>query len=274
MNGRGIWPVVATYLLAFAGIVAHSFVAGALVQSLYPDMPFPELARSLPGLLASAVASSTALLLTVVAVARPLSAARLRLRPGRERGLDLVAVIVGTLALGQALDALVTLTGGAEHGAMAEIRRALAGAAGGELLAAVLVIGLLAGAAEEVFFRGLLQGALRERLSPALAVLASAAGFGLMHLEWRHALLALALGLWLGAATEACGSALPAAAAHVTNNVVFTLATAVLPPVSDARTNAWLLAGALVVLAACVARLARVAPRPPAAGLRPVGPRE
>jgi membrane protease YdiL (CAAX protease family) len=220
------WPVFAAYLLAFVAIVAFSIVAADLVRVLFPDVPEEELWSALPGLLAGGLASSTALLVTVLIVARPLDAGRLRLRPGRENGLDLALIVLGTVALGQCLDSLVTLAGLAERGALAVIRRALEGAAGPALIAAVVVIGPVAGASEEIFFRGYMQTSLGRRWPAPVAVAATALAFGLLHLEWVHALLALVLGIWLGVVTERTQSALPAVTAHVANNALFTLVTA------------------------------------------------
>ena len=168
-----LWPVVVAYLLAFVMIVFFSALAGAVVQSLYPDLDYREVLEGLPGLLAGGIASSTALLVTLLVVARPLDPARLRLRPGREGGADLGVAVVGTLALGQALDSLTVVLGLADRGGLVTIRRALEGAAGGELLLAVIVIGLFAGTAEEVFFRGFLQSRLRERWEAPGAVAAA-----------------------------------------------------------------------------------------------------
>src|SRR5918999_790587 len=96
--------VFAAYLLAFAGIVVLSLLAVGLVHQMYPDVPQAAVLRSLPGLLAGALASSVALALTLLIVVRPFEAARLRLYPGRERGGTLVLVVVGTLTLSQVLD--------------------------------------------------------------------------------------------------------------------------------------------------------------------------
>ncbi|HXG16623.1 MAG TPA: CPBP family intramembrane glutamic endopeptidase [Calidithermus sp.] len=250
-----LWGVLAVYLLAFLGVVAFSVVAAAALKAANPDVPDPELFDGLPGLLAGGLASSAALALTVVAVTRPLNAQRLRLQPGRETGRDLAAAIVGTLALGQALDSLVTLAGLGQHGALAVIRRALEGADGPALFAAVVIIGILAGGAEEVFFRGWMQTRLREHWPPGRAVVVTSLLFGLMHLEWLHAALALALGLWLGFVTEQTGSALPALAAHVINNAVFTLLTATAGTVTGRDPNALLALASAAVFLACLRRL-------------------
>jgi membrane protease YdiL (CAAX protease family) len=160
-------------------------------------------------------------------------------------------MIVGTLALGQILDSATMLAGLANKGAMAVIRRAIEGAAGPELFAAVVIIGVLAGSAEEVFFRGYMQTRLRERWPPAVAVVVTSVAFGLLHLEWLHAAMALALGLWLGFVTERAGSALPAIAAHVVNNVVFTVLTATVGTLQDRTLNMALLTGSAVIFFGC-----------------------
>ena len=251
------------YLLAFVSIVSFSIVAAVMVRAAFPDLSEREVFDGLPGLLAGGLASSTALVVTLLIVARPLEPARLRLLPGRETGPQLAAMIVGTLALGQALDSATVLAGLANRGAMAAIRRAIEGAAGPDLFATVVVIGVLAGSAEEVFFRGYMQTRLRERWRPAIAVAITSAAFALLHLEWIHAVLALGLGLWLGFITEQAGSALPAVVAHVINNVLFTVLTAVFGTLDDRALNMALLAGASVIFFACAYWLHRLPAPPP-----------
>jgi hypothetical protein len=252
-----VWPVFGAWLAAFLAIAVLSVVAAALLASRYPDIPPETLLRDLPGLVAGATASSLALLLTVLVANRGVEPARLRLVPGREKGRDLAVMILGMLALGQALDSLTVLAGRGRHGALWDARRALAGAAGEELFVAVLVIGPLAGAAEEVFFRGFMQTRLRARWSPRWAVAATSACFAIMHVEWLHALLAFALGLYLGFITERAGSALPAVASHVVNNAIFTVATALGGTLLAFWPNVALLAAGLAVFAGCLIRLRR-----------------
>ena len=260
-----LWPVFVVYLAAFVGIAAASLVAALIVHDLYPDLSPQVVLQGLPGLIAGGLASSSVLALTVLAVTRPFQPAALRLVPGRERGSDLAAMIVGTLALGQMLDSASILAGVGQRGAMAMIRRALEGAAGPELFNAVIVIGVMAGAAEEMFLRGYMQTRLRARWPAWAAVAATSAGFALLHLEWLHAVLALALGLYFGALTELTGSALPAVACHIINNVVFTILTAVVGSVDGFRPNVVLLGVSAPVFVACLAWLRwSLAPAPPA----------
>ncbi len=255
-----LWRVLAAYVFAFATLVVFSVVALAVVRELYPELTGPEVAYGLPGLLAGGVASSTAFVVTLLAVARPLDAERLRLRPGRETGLSLAAMVLGTLALGQTLDSAVALLGLADRGTMAAIRRALTGASGADLFGSVVVIGVLAGAAEEIFFRGHIQTALRGIWGPGRAVLATSAAFAALHvdLELIHTALAFGLGLWLGLVTERAGSALPAVVSHVVNNVLFTMLTALGLTVDAVWPNVAVGAGAAAVFAGCAVVVVRL----------------
>jgi membrane protease YdiL (CAAX protease family) len=263
MSGPRIWPVFVAYLLAFVSIVSFSLVAAMMLRAAFPELSEREVFEGLPGILASAMASSAALLVTLLIVARPVDPVRLRLIPGRETGRELGAMILGTLALGQILDSATVLAGLANRGAMAVVRRAIEAAAGPDLFAAVVVIGVLAGSAEEVFFRGYMQTRLRERLRPAIAIVITSLAFALLHLEWVHAGLALVLGLWLGFVAERAGSALPAVASHVTNNALFTLVTALLGTLEDRALNVALLAGAAAIFVACAFSVWRLPAAPP-----------
>jgi membrane protease YdiL (CAAX protease family) len=255
-----LWPVFLSCLAAFVAIVAFSLVAGAIVRELYPDLSGRAAFEGLPGLLALTIASSAGFILTALIASGGGTAAALRLMPGTESGRALLVMTLGTLALGQTLDSLVTLAGLAQHGSMVTIRRALAEAVGPDLLLAVLVVGLVAGTAEETFFRGYMQTRLAQRLPRAAAIAITALCFGLFHVDWLHGLLALALGLYLGWITELTGSALPAVVCHVINNALFTILTASLGMIEGFRINVALGVGGALVFAGCVAWL-RVSPR-------------
>jgi len=261
------WHVFATYGAAVAGIVAMTILAIELLRSAYPDVPDAALVRSLPGLLAGALAASSGLLLTLAIVVRPLSATRLRLRPGRETGPVLAVMVLGILALSQALDSATRLMGLAEHGSLALVGEALAQARGAELLAAVVVLGLVAGGAEEVFFRGYMQWRLREHWSARAAVLATSVCFALLHgdVTATHAVAALVLGLYLGFVAETSGSTLPAIVCHAANNVVYTLQTALGVAPAGREGHLAAVAVGIGLCAACVLWVWRAAPPPPAA---------
>ena len=248
------------YVIAVFTIVLASLAALATLRAANPAVPDLELLSGVTGLVAGALASSTALILTVALVSQPFDAVTLRLVPGRERGLDLATAVVGMLALGQVLDSLAMLTGVGGTGSMPMIRRALSGAQGADLFAALLVLGLMAGAAEELFFRGYMQTRLRAAWPPSAAVVVTSLAFGLLHMEWVHASMAFALGLYLGIVTERTGSALPAIVCHVVNNSLFTVLTALTGTVESRQTNALLLALSAGVLVVCLVILRRRLP--------------
>jgi hypothetical protein len=256
--------VFIAYLIAVVTIVLASLAALGTLRAANPDVPDLELLSGVTGLVVGALASSTALILTVALVSQPFDAVTLRLVPGRERGLDLATAVVGMLALGQVLDSLAMLAGFGGTGSMPMIRRALTGAQGPDLLAAVLVLGLMAGAAEELFFRGYMQTRLRAAWPPAAAVIVASLAFGLLHMEWVHATMAFVLGLYLGVLTERTGSVLPAIVCHVVNNSLFTVLTALAGTVESRQTNAMLLALSAGVFVVCLIILRRRLPLGPA----------
>jgi len=261
-----LWPVFLSCLAAFVTIIAFSLLATAFVRSLDPDLSERAVFEGLPGLLALTVASSAAFILTALIASGGAVPASLRLMPGTESGRTLLVMVLGTLALGQTLDSLTMLAGLAQHGNMVTIRRALAQAVGPDLFLAVIIVGVVAGTAEEIFFRGYMQTRLVQRLPRAAAVSITAFCFGVFHLDWLHGLLALALGLYLGWITELTGSALPAVVCHVINNALFTILTASWSAVGGVGINIALGAAGAVVFAGCVAWLRRARPSAPAKG--------
>ena len=77
------------------------------------------------------------------------------------------------------------------------------------------VLSLLAGAAEEMLFRGTLQAALGDWLNPAAGLVLASLLFGLVHpITPTYVLLAALLGLYLGTVWQATGSLLVVIVAH------------------------------------------------------------
>jgi len=152
-------------------------------------------------------------------------ARRLGLGPGRLSPGALLLLAAGTLALSQALDAAIELGGLAERGALADFERAVAGARGLPLAAALAGLGLAPPVGEELFFRGLLQRGLERRLAgsrrgPAAAIALPAALFGLAHIDPIHGGAAFVLGLYLGSVAWLAGGVRAPIACHAVNNVV------------------------------------------------------
>ena len=255
-----VWPVFLAYLIAVLTVIIASLAALGALRAANPDVPDAELLGGVVGLIVGGLASSTALVLTVTVVSQPFAAAALRLVPGRETGPALAAAVLGMLALGQMLDSVTMLIGLGHRGSMPAIRKALTGIEGGELFAAVVVLGLMAGAAEELFFRGYMQTRLRMAWRAGPAIVVTSVAFGLLHLEWIHAAMALVLGIYLGVLTERTGSALPAIVCHVVNNSVFTVLTALTGTIDGRRVNGILLGISVVVFLSCGSFLLRRLP--------------
>ena len=122
---QGVWRVFATYVAAVAGIFAASGMAIVTLKSMFPDTPDQALLQSLPALIAGSLASSFALIFTLLAIVQPATPAALRLLPGWESGRALAVMALGMLALGQTLDSLTWLVGLGERGSMVIVRRML-----------------------------------------------------------------------------------------------------------------------------------------------------
>ncbi len=91
--------------------------------------------------------------------------------------------------------------------------------AGAEMAALSLVVGVVVPIGEEIFFRGLVLGALRRSLNRHAAVVASALFFAAAHLQAVELLPILILGLVLGYLYEFTGSIVPGMIAHGLNNL-------------------------------------------------------
>jgi len=259
---HGVWRVFATYIAAVAGIFAASGMAVVTLKSIFPETPDQMLLQSLPALIAGSLASSFALVFTLLVIVQPTTPTALRLKPGWETGRALGVMVLGMLALGQTLDSLTWLVGLGERGSMVIVRRVLEGAVGPDLFGAVLVFGVIAGAAEEVFFRGYMQTRLTEAWGPTRAIVVTAACFGVLHVDVSglHMVLAFAMGLYLGFVVERTGSVLPAIVCHVVNNVVYTLQTAFGGTLQDRRANAVVAAACGLLFVLCLAWLRRATP--------------
>jgi membrane protease YdiL (CAAX protease family) len=252
--------VIATTLLVYLGAVAA--VLGLQLVAVTALVArgggaFDLERDGLAALLVGVPASSLALIaIALLAAGRP-RRARLRLGAGRPARGEMAAMVVGILALSQALDSLALLLGMGPGTNLDWVARTVAAATPLELLLAVLVVGGLAPLGEELFFRGFMQTRLRQAWSAGPAILVTALAFGLIHGEWVHGVLAASLGLYLGLVAERAGSTVPAVICHVANNTVSVLVSAVIGTPQGRGVNAALLVLAAVLFAGALRRLCR-----------------
>jgi membrane protease YdiL (CAAX protease family) len=265
-----VWPVFVAFVVA---LVVSALATGVAMYAMGGGASLAKGgAGGLRALLGGAIAAELTLIGTALLFARPFTLARLGLRRGRATAATAGVTVLGTLALAQTLDSLITLTLPHHSRALEAIAGAVAGARGPSLAAAVLVIGGMPGAAEELFFRGLTQTRLAERWRPWVAVLVTSVLFGLMHLDPIQSTLALGLGLWLGHASIRSGSILPAMLAHATNNALYTLLAAAGLGSESVGLNAVVGVISVAVFAACALSLGKLLPpqQAPAPEMAPI----
>jgi len=205
--------------------------------------------------------------------------ARLGLGPGRLGAGRGALALVGFLALSHALHGAVVALGLLEGTTLAEIDQVVREASPVHPGLVWLAMALGPAVGEELLFRGFLLRLLASRWSGALAVLGSAAAFGVAHLDWVHGAAAFLLGGYLGALTQRAGSLRPALLCHVTNNSLAVAGSAGLMPELGTLGAAWQIAAALALAGGALAFLLREprlqAAEPPAdGGGVPRGPHE
>ncbi len=188
--------------------------------------------------------------LSIAALTTRSGAGGLGLGPARLSGRGWAAAILGGLALSQAIDLLLQLTGAGRGPALGGMIDALKSARGPGLALALLIVGLGAGTVEELFFRGFAQRRLVARYGGPIGIAIAAALFALAHGELRHALFAFVFGAYVGAVARWSDSTRPAIAVHVVNNAVSVLTIAAGFEALEARVPRVLMALAAVGLVA------------------------
>ena len=154
---------------------------------------------------------------------------RLGLRRGRLTAGRLALLVLGTVALSHALDAVIDLAQLGERGSLAELEATLVGVRGRAFWLALLGLGLAPGVAEELLCRGLVQRGLVPSVGGPAAVALAALFFGALHADPVHSVFAAALGLYLGLLSHVAGSVRPAIACHAANNLCAVLTSAFSP---------------------------------------------
>jgi membrane protease YdiL (CAAX protease family) len=211
------------------------------------------------------------LILASVAVAGALASRRpLRDRLGLGQGRlppgALALLVLGTLSLSQALDALAALSGLRQDSALAGLDAALREASGAGAWLAFLGIGIAPGIGEELLCRGLVQRGLERSLGPPAAVAIAALFFGALHLDPLHGVLASLLGLYLGTVALLSGGIRAAILCHACNNAVAVVLASRAPDLFQPGAGTALAGLALAGLCLAAASRTRPVELPPAPG--------
>jgi len=280
-----VWPVFVTFAVVFAvllvvlGVALATAVAGKVPRGTPPA----EIARRMEafaispdGVMASSLITSVVLIIValVAGAAAPEGLVhRLGLGTPRLSGRRVLLMLVGMLAISEAMGSVIDILGWSGKGALGALAEAMRQLSGPSFLALLMVVGLFAPIAEEVFFRGFIQTRLVARFGAWPGILIASLLFGLFHLDAIHTPVALVLGVFLGWAAVASGTLLLAVLLHAANNVTSVLLTAYLPDPTPAGTRLVVLGLSGAVAAAAIWRLqALPAPRSPEARPRRVGP--
>lgn len=155
-----------------------------------------------------------------------------------QRAVMLVATVV-PFALGLVVASLLSNAfGGSSDGASSLERMWSVGSRAGSS-AWILLIALVPGFVEEVFYRGLLQRGLLSGWGPAASILTSSLLFALVHGELAWAVAVFPLGVWLGVVAWRTGSVLMTFAMHASVNGLWTAGMMVLhrDPASESVLN-------------------------------------
>jgi membrane protease YdiL (CAAX protease family) len=195
------WPALVAFLAAFAlvqVVVVRDVMGAALASS------------SVFAIVAAAGAWLSERSLVV-----PLRLGRSRATP---RGI--AAAVVGTAGLSVFLGEGADLLGMGNAGTLGHIASALARLAPAQVLLAFGSLAVLPAIAEEALFRGLVQTRLVASWGRWPGIGASAAAFGLVHLDPVQGTIAFGAGLFLGWIAERLGGIRPTVAAHLTNNAL------------------------------------------------------
>jgi len=135
-----------------------------------------------------------------------------------------VSVIAGILLISFALVTLLEYSGMLENSALAELEHRFAQTEARHLPFILLAVALLPAFAEELLFRGFLQGALGRRFGNQVGLVGSSLLFALAHLDLAQGAAAFVLGLYLGGVRLRTGSVHASILGHASNNAVAVLA--------------------------------------------------
>lgn len=267
-----LWTSVVAFALYLAVVVGGSGLTIALYLGVRADPAHLDAAftrdainaagRSLSGiLLAGLVSSLTGAGVAVGAASLSPEGVIARLRLARAPRVPWLALatslaLLGTGALSTAITRALHLE---NRGTLPLIRAALRAPSAPMLALAVLIIGVAAGAGEELFFRGYLLTRLARRWRPWVGNAVVALLFAVMHLDPVHSTFAFFVGISLGWVSLRARSIWPTVLAHIANNTLSVVGTATETGEDHAPLLALFAAGPLMVALGLglVARLTR-----------------
>jgi membrane protease YdiL (CAAX protease family) len=209
-------------------------------------------------LLTSGAVTQAMLLLTAIcaAILSPLPLLRrLRLSPSSLSSLGYLIAPIGAMAVSFLFGGLVALLGIHESGTLKLLGDSFKKLSPLEVIAAVLIVGVAPGFAEEFLFRGYAQTRLVQRWGRWIGITITAVLFGIMHMDPLQGTFAVGFGFYVGYLAEKSGSIRPGMACHAVNNSVQVILGRYFVG-SDEQTPkataAWIAAIALSVLVAAV----------------------
>jgi membrane protease YdiL (CAAX protease family) len=200
------WAATAVSLFAFAVFV----VAGAVGQGW-----FPHSAGGLPSLAFAEIA--VCLFIVTMAFGAGAVQQNLQWRWPAQRYI-LAAILIGCSMWYSNL--LLTLWLHAQIALPTDNAAVSAAVHRPSLPLSMIVVGVLPGICEEMWFRGWWLRGLANRLSPFVAIFCTSVAFAGFHLSWAQTPSTLLLGLALGWLTLQSHSVIPAMMAHICNNLI------------------------------------------------------
>jgi len=222
-----------------------------------------------PGSLGRVLASQALLLGMVVGAAAFARAAPLRERlgllPSRLGTAEVLLCAVGLLCLSNAGFQILQALDLLGRGSLGRIDHMIAQGRSEDPWLVLLALGISAGLAEELVFRGFVQRMIAERWGPLPGILAAAGAFALMHWDPVHSPVAAVMGVYLGFVAALAGSVWPAMLCHVANNLVgvgLGLAGFQIPQTSKAVAIPLLLLASLLCLGSVMRRHGLAPPAP------------
>jgi membrane protease YdiL (CAAX protease family) len=268
-----VWRVWTVFVAFGIALIVGIFIGGIVpvgilfAQNGWKFESFQEFQEVLktglmrPSVLLSSGATTQFVLLITALAAAMLSPVpflrRLRLNPSTLSPVGYIIAPIGALSVSFLFSFLVGLLDIHNSGTLKMMGDVFKQLSPGELVIAIIIVGIAPGFAEEFLFRGYMQTRLSQRMGRWAAILITAVLFGLMHMDPLQSPFALGFGIYLGYLAEKSGSIRPTMLCHAVNNSIQVLLGWLPGPASatespDRLTCAILALVAAGVLALCV----------------------